>query len=438
MQRDTQSNMPNKAQSNMPNEAQSNMPNEIKSDTPSEAQNGARGAQNGVDGAKNGSRGARNGACEAQNGARAGRKIVLTGDRPTGALHVGHYVGSLKKRKSMLDSGKYDMFFLIADLQALTDNAENPERIRENILEVALDYLAVGLDPGKCTFVVQSQIPALFELPMYYSNLVTMARLERNPTVKAEIRQKNIDKSLPVGFATYPISQAADITAFNADYVPVGVDQLPMIEQTREIVNSFNRIYRRDVLALPEAVLPDSESQYRLVGTDGNAKMSKSLGNCIYLKDEPDEIRRKVMDMFTDPRHLRIDDPGDVDSNPVFIYLDAFCTDGLFAKAVEQAGAQRNSPPHGSLGELKEHYRRGGVGDVYTKRLLDAVLQDVLAPIRERRKYYEANRDMVLQFLKDGSEYARERTNRVLESVREAIGVNYFTDESFAKSYVGV
>ncbi|MDR1060497.1 MAG: tryptophan--tRNA ligase [Clostridiales bacterium] len=374
------------------------------------------------------------------SGSTGGRKkVVLTGDRPTGALHVGHYVGSLKKRKNMLDSGEYDMFFLIADIQALTDNAENPERIRENILEVALDYLAVGLDPDRCAFVVQSQIPALFELPMYYSNLVTMARLERNPTVKAEIRQKNIDKSLPVGFATYPISQAADITAFGADYVPVGVDQLPMIEQTREIVSSFNRIYGRggrDVLVLPEAVLPDSESQYRLVGTDGNAKMSKSLGNCIYLKDGPDAIRAKVMDMFTDPAHLRIDDPGDVESNPVFIYLDVFCTDELFAKAVAQVGPQRGAAPHASLGELKAHYRRGGVGDVYAKKLLNAVLQDVLAPIRERRQRYEANKGLVMEYLKNGTEHARACTNRVLDSVRRAIGVNYFTDEFFAQSYV--
>jgi len=352
------------------------------------------------------------------------KKIILTGDRPTGALHIGHYTGSLKRRKEMFDSGNYEMYLLIADIQALTDNAEDPERIRENILEVALDYLAVGIDPHICHFVVQSQIPALYELPMYYANLVTMARLERNPTVKTEIASRNFERAIPVGFMTYPISQAADITAFGAHYVPVGADQLPMIEQTREIVNAFNRIYRTDVLTLPEGIIPEDQSMSRLVGTDGNAKMSKSAGNCIYLKDKPDEIRRKVMNMFTDPDHLRISDPGKTDGNPVFIYLDAFCTGEMFAAHCNE---------YGSLEELKAHYRRGGLGDVYVKKLLNAVMQDMLGPIRERREEYEADRPAVLDYLKSGTDTAIDTTGTLLYKVRDAIGLNYFSDREFAK-----
>jgi tryptophanyl-tRNA synthetase len=355
------------------------------------------------------------------------KKIILTGDRPTGALHLGHYVGSLKKRKEMLDSGKYTAFIMIADIQALTDNAEDPEKIRENILEVALDYLGAGLSPERCSFFVQSHIPALYELPMYFANLVTMARLERNPTVKAEIAARNFEKSLPVGFMTYPISQAADITAFKAHYVPVGADQLPMLEQTREIVHSFNRIYKTDVLVEPEAVLPDDETSYRLVGTDGNAKMSKSLGNCIYLKDDPDTIREKVMNMFTDPNHLRVSDPGETDGNPVFLYLDAFGGPELFSA---------HCTAYASLGELKAHYRRGGLGDVFVKKLLNEIMQDVLRPIRERRLQYEADKEGVLGLLKAGTESAREQSDRTLAEVREAIGLNYFTDKGFSNAYI--
>ena len=352
------------------------------------------------------------------------KKTILTGDRPTGALHIGHYTGSLRRRKEMFDSGEYRMFLLIADIQALTDNAEDPEKIRENILEVALDYLGVGIDPAGCNFVIQSQIPALYELPMYYSNLVTMARLERNPTVKTEIAARNFARDLPVGFMTYPISQAADITAFKAHYVPVGADQLPMIEQTREIVNSFNRIYRTDVLVLPEAIIPEDASMSRLVGTDGDAKMSKSAGNCIYLKDKPDTVREKVMNMFTDPDHLRISDPGKTDGNPVFIYLDTFCTQELFSAHCRNYAA---------LDELKAHYRRGGLGDVFVKKLLNEVMQDTLRPIRERRELFEKDKSAVLGFLKAGTGAALELSGRTLSEVRDAIGLNYFTDRGFAK-----
>ncbi|MFV0467798.1 MAG: tryptophan--tRNA ligase [Dysgonomonas sp.] len=354
------------------------------------------------------------------------KKTILTGDRPTGALHLGHYVGSLRKRVEMQNTGDYNQFILIADLQALTDNAENPEKIRQNILEVMLDYLAVGLDPEKSTFVIQSTIPALFELPMYYSNLVTMARLERNPTIKTEIQLRNFQRDIPVGFMTYPISQAADITAFKADFVPVGNDQLPMIEQTRDIVSSFNRIYK-EVLVEPKAILPDNEVCYRLVGTDGNAKMSKSLNNCIYLKDEADVLKKKVMGMFTDPNHLRVEDPGQVEGNPVFIYLDVFCTDELFSKYCTD---------YANLGEMKAHYQRGGLGDVKVKRLLNDVLQDILSPIRERRKYYEDRKPEILEILKNGTEKALEVTNKTLNDVRNAIGINYFSDDAFEKQYI--
>ncbi|MCL2059886.1 MAG: tryptophan--tRNA ligase [Oscillospiraceae bacterium] len=354
----------------------------------------------------------------------AEKKTILTGDRPTGALHTGHYTGSLKRRKEMFDSGQYNMYLLVADLQALTDNAEDPEKIRENILEVTLDNIGIGIDPTDCNFVVQSQIPALYELPMYYSNLVTMARLERNPTVKTEIAIRNFARDLPVGFMTYPISQAADITAFGAHYVPVGSDQLPMLEQTREIVHSFNRIYRTDVLVLPEAIVPEDERMARLVGTDGDAKMSKSMGNCIYLKDKPDVIRQKVMNMFTDPDHLRISDPGKTEGNPVFIYLNVFGTDELF---------RAHCSDYGSLGELEEHYRRGGLGDVYVKKLLNEIMQDVLRPIRERREEYEKDKAGVLDILRAGTDAALGVTNKVLGDVREAIGINYFSSKGFEK-----
>lgn len=352
------------------------------------------------------------------------KKTILTGDRPTGALHLGHYVGSLRKRVELQNTGEYNQFILIADLQALTDNAANPEKIRANIIEVVLDYLAVGLDPDKSTFVIQSTIPALFELPMYYSNLVTMARLERNPTIKTEIQMRNFQRDIPVGFMTYPISQAADITAFNADLVPVGNDQLPMIEQTRDIVSSFNRTYK-EVLVEPKALLPDNEACYRLMGTDGNAKMSKSLNNCIYLKDEPDVLKKKVMGMFTDPNHLRVEDPGKVEGNPVFTYLDVFCTQQLFEKY--------NPDPevYKSLADLKAHYTRGGLGDVKVKRLLNEVLQDILQPIRERRKYYEERKPEILEILKQGTDKALIVTNKVLNDVRNAIGINYFSDTDF-------
>ncbi len=354
------------------------------------------------------------------------KKVILTGDRPTGALHLGHYVGSLKKRVELQATGEYQQYILIADLQALTDNASQPEKIRENIMEVMLDYLAVGLDPEKTTFVIQSCIPALYELPMYYSNLVTMARLERNPTIKTEIQLRNFQRDIPVGFMTYPISQAADITAFKAQYVPVGNDQLPMIEQTRDIVSSFNRTYG-NVLVEPKEILPDNETCYRLIGTDGNAKMSKSLGNCIYLKDEPETIKKRVMSMFTDPNHLRVEDPGTVEGNPVFIYLDVFSTPDLFKK---------HCSDYNSLEEMKDHYRRGGLGDVKIKRLLNEILQDTLQPIRERRKFYEERKSEVLEMLKKGTAQAIELTNNTLAEVKKAIGIDYFENADFLSKYI--
>ena len=353
------------------------------------------------------------------------KKIILTGDRPTGALHLGHFVGSLRKRVELQNTGEYHQFILIADLQALTDNAENPAKIRENIMQVMLDYLAVGLDPNKTTFVIQSCIPALYELPMFYSNLVTMARLERNPTIKTEIQLRNFQRDIPVGFMTYPISQAADITAFKAEYVPVGNDQLPMIEQTRDIVASFNRTYA-DILVAPKAILPDNENSYRLIGTDGNAKMSKSLANCIYLKDKPEDIKKRVMSMFTDPNHLRVEDPGTVEGNPVFTYLDVFSNDELFKK---------HCSDYASLDEMKDHYRRGGLGDVKIKRLLNDILQDVLQPIRERREYYEARKSEVFDMIKKGTEDAIEYTNKTLAEVKNAIGIDYFQDQNFQDQF---
>ena len=348
--------------------------------------------------------------------------IILTGDRPTGALHIGHYVGSLRKRVELQNTGKYKQFVMIADLQALTDNADNPEKIRENIMEVMLDYLAVGLDPSKTIFLLQSQIPALYELPMIYSNLVTVARLQRNPTIKSEIKLRGFENNLPVGFFTYPISQAADITAFGAKYVPVGIDQLPMIEQTREIVSSFNRIYKTNILVEPEAVLPDNEVCYRFVGTDGNTKMSKSLGNCIYLKDTAEVVKKKIMGMFTDPKHLRVEDPGNTENNPVFTYLEAFATDEHFAKYL---------PEYKNLDELKAHYQRGGLGDVKVKRFLLAIMEEILEPIRTRREYFEKMKPELFDILKKGTEYSVEFTNKRLDEVKKAIGIGYFIDNEF-------
>lgn len=347
------------------------------------------------------------------------KEIILTGDRPTGNLHIGHYVGSLKNRVELQNSGKYQQFVMIADLQALTDNANNPQKIRDNILEVFLDYIAAGLEIDKTRFFLQSQVPALFELPMYYSNLVTVARLQRNPTVKTEIKMRGFNKSIPAGFFTYPISQAADITAFKATLVPVGEDQLPMIEQTREIVNSFNTMYNADVLVLPKAMLPENQNCKRIVGIDGNAKMSKSLNNCIFLKDDPETLRKKVMGMFTDPNHIRVEDPGETENNPVFIYLEAFCEDKHFEKFL---------PEYKNLEELKSHYRRGGLGDVKVKKFLANVMEETLAPMRARRAKFEDKKDYLLEILSRDSEYAREITNKTLQEVRSAIGLNYFTD----------
>ncbi len=338
-----------------------------------------------------------------------GKKTILTGDRPTGKLHIGHYIGSLKNRVALQGSGLYESFIMIADQQALTDNARNPEKIRNSLTEVALDYLAVGIDPSKATIFVQSQIPELNELTMHYLNLVTLSRLERNPTVKQEIKQKNFENSIPAGFLIYPVSQAADITAFKADTVPVGEDQLPMIEQTREIVRSFNSLYG-EVLVEPEAVLPSSNAG-RLPGTDGKAKMSKSIGNCIYLSDDADTIKKKVMSMYTDPNHIRVEDPGQVEGNTVFTYLDVFATD---KNAVE---------------EMKEHYKRGGLGDVKVKRYLNEILQAELEPIRNRRLEFEKDLDAVYKMLKDGSDKAREVAANTLKEVRQAIGIEYFAEK---------
>ncbi|MEG0369492.1 MAG: tryptophan--tRNA ligase, partial [Hungatella sp.] len=322
------------------------------------------------------------------------KKIILTGDRPTGRLHVGHYVGSLKRRVELQNSGEYDaIFIMIADAQALTDNADNPEKVRQNIIEVALDYLSCGLDPAKSTLFIQSQIPELTELAFYYMNLVTVSRLQRNPTVKSEIKMRNFESSIPVGFFVYPVSQASDITAFKATVVPVGEDQLPMIEQTREIVRSFNSIYG-DTLVEPEVLLPDNKACLRLPGIDGKAKMSKSLHNCIYLSDSAEDVKKKIMSMFTDPNHLRVEDPGQVEGNPVFTYLDAFCKTEHFAQFW---------PDYQNLDEVKEHYKRGGLGDVKIKRFLNAVMQAELEPIRNRRKEYEKDIPGVYEILHQGS-----------------------------------
>lgn len=353
------------------------------------------------------------------------KKIILTGDRPTGRLHVGHYVGSLKRRVELQNSGEFDdIFIMIADAQALTDNADNPEKVRQNIIEVALDYLSCGLDPAKSTLFIQSQVPELTELAFYYMNLVTVSRLQRNPTVKNEIKMRNFEANIPVGFFTYPISQASDITAFKATTVPVGEDQLPMIEQTREIVRSFNRIYD-DVLVEPDVLLPDNKACLRLPGIDGKAKMSKSLNNCIYLSDTEDEVKKKVMSMFTDPNHLRVQDPGQVEGNPVFIYLDAFCKDEHF---------EQFWPEYKNLDEVKAHYTRGGLGDVKVKRFLNSVLQAELAPIRECRKEFEKNIPEVYRILQEGSIRAQKVAAQTLSEVKSAMKINYFEDQELIQS----
>ncbi len=353
------------------------------------------------------------------------KKNILTGDRPTGRLHVGHYVGSLKRRVELQNSGAYDrIFIMIADAQALTDNAEHPEKVRQNIIEVALDYLACGLDPSKSTLFIQSQIPELCELSFYYMNLVTVSRLQRNPTVKSEIQMRNFEASIPVGFFTYPISQAADITAFKATTVPVGEDQEPMIEQCREIVRKFNSVYG-DTLVEPDVLLPDNKACLRLPGIDGKAKMSKSLGNCIYLSDPEEEVRQKIMSMYTDPNHLKVSDPGQVEGNPVFTYLDAFCKDEYFAEF---------SSDYQNLDEMKDHYRRGGLGDVKVKRFLNQVMQAELAPIRARRKEFEKDIPAVYDILKKGSETAREVAAQTLKEVRHAMRIDYFEDQELIQS----
>ena len=345
------------------------------------------------------------------------KKVILTGDRPTGRLHVGHYVGSLKERVALQNSGKFDeIYIMIADAQALTDNAEHPEKVRQNIVQVALDYLACGLDPEKSTIFIQSMEPELTELTFYYMNLVTVSRVQRNPTVKAEIQMRNFEASIPVGFFCYPISQAADITAFHATAVPVGEDQLPMLEQCKEIVHKFNSVYG-ETLTEPEIILPSNKACLRLPGIDGKAKMSKSLGNCIYLSDESDEIRTKVMSMFTDPNHLRIEDPGEVENNPVFIYLDAFCKDEYFAEFL---------PDYANLEELKAHYKRGGLGDVKVKKFLNNVIQEELRPIRERRKEWEKRLPDVYDILKTGSEVAEKKAAQTLSEVKHSMQIDYF------------
>lgn len=352
------------------------------------------------------------------------KQIILTGDRPTGRLHVGHYAGSLKERVRLQNSGKYDeIYIMIADAQALTDNAEHPEKVRRNIMQVALDYLACGIDPEKSCIFIQSMIPELTELTFYYMNLVTVSRVQRNPTVKAEIKQRNFEASIPVGFFCYPISQAADITAFQATAVPAGEDQEPMLEQTREIVRKFNEVYG-ETLTEPEIILPSNQACLRLPGTDGKAKMSKSLGNCIYLSDEPEEIKTKIMSMFTDPTHLRKDDPGHTEGNPVFIYLDAFCRPEHFAEFL---------PDYQSLDELKAHYERGGLGDVTVKKFLNNVMQAELRPIRERRKAWKQRLPEVYEILRAGSKKAEQTAAKTLNAVRSAMRIDYFENENLLR-----
>lgn len=349
------------------------------------------------------------------------KQVILTGDRPTGRLHVGHYAGSLRERVKLQNSGSFDeIYIMIADAQALTDNAEHPEKVRQNIMQVALDYLSCGIDPEKSTIFIQSMVPQLTELSFYYMNLVTVSRLQRNPTVKSEIQMRNFEASIPVGFFSYPISQAADITAFGATAVPAGEDQMPMIEQCREIVHKFNAVYG-ETLTEPQIILPENASCCRLPGIDGKAKMSKSLGNCIYLSDEPKEIERKVMSMFTDPNHIKVSDPGRVEGNPVFLYLDAFCEPEDFSQFL---------PEYSSLQELKEHYQRGGLGDIKVKRFLSQVLQSRLQPIYQRRKEWEQRLPEVYEMLYQGSMAARERAEQTLEAVRHAMKIDYFTQSS--------
>lgn len=352
------------------------------------------------------------------------KQIILTGDRPTGRLHVGHYVGSLKERVALQNSGKFDeIYIMIADAQALTDNAEHPEKVRQNIMNVALDYLACGLDPEKSTIFIQSMVPELTELTFYYMNLVTVSRVQRNPTVKAEIQMRNFEASIPVGFFCYPISQAADITAFRATAVPVGEDQLPMLEQCKEIVHKFNAVYG-ETLTEPEILLPSNHACLRLPGIDGKAKMSKSLGNCIYLSDEPEDIKKKIMSMYTDPGHLRVQDPGKVEGNPVFTYLDAFSRPEHFAEFL---------PEYQNLDELKAHYQRGGLGDVKIKKFLNAVMQAELEPIRTRRKEWEQRLPEVVEILKEGSAVAEQTAAATLADVRKSMRIDYFTDNNLLK-----
>ncbi|WP_287681857.1 tryptophan--tRNA ligase [Bacteroides sp.] len=349
----------------------------------------------------------------------AKEKIILTGDRPTGRLHIGHYVGSLRRRVELQNSGLYDKIFVfIADAQALTDNVDNPEKVRQNVIEVALDYLACGLDPAKSTIFIQSQIAELCELSFYFMNMVTVSRLQRNPTVKAEIQLRNFDASIPVGFFTYPISQTADIAAFKATTVPVGEDQEPMLEQAREIVRRFNYIYG-ETLVEPEILLPENAACLRLPGTDGKAKMSKSLGNCIYLSDSADEVQKKVKGMYTDPDHLRVQDPGKVEGNPVFTYLDAFCRPEHFGLYL---------PEYPNLDELKAHYQRGGLGDMKVKGFLNSIMQETLEPIRNRRKEFEKDIPAIYDMLKKGCDAAREVAAATLDDVRKAMKINYFDD----------
>ena len=353
-------------------------------------------------------------------------KIILTGDRPTGRLHLGHYVGSLKRRVALQNSGEYEkLLIMIADAQALTDNFDNPEKIRQNIIEVALDYLSVGLDPNISTLFIQSQIPELTEITFYYLNLVSVARLYRNPTVKSEIQLRNFEASIPTGFLCYPVSQAADITAFKATTVPVGEDQLPMIEQTREIVRKFNTIYK-ETLVEPEALLPKNSACMRLPGTDGKTKMSKSLENCIYLADSPEDVHQKIMSMFTDPLHLQVSDPGHIEGNTVFTYLDAFCEDRHFAEYL---------PNYANLDELKEHYQKGGLGDMKIKKFLNSIIQEELTPVRKRRKEYEKDISAVYDILKSGSEQARALAIQTLDEVKAAMKINYFDDEALIQTH---
>ncbi len=355
------------------------------------------------------------------------KKIILTGDRPTGRLHIGHYVGSLKNRVKLQNSDEFaEVYIMIADAQALTDNFDNPKKVRSNVIEVALDYLSVGIDPSKTSIFIQSEVSELTELTFYYMNLVTLSRLQRNPTVKNEIKLRGFEKSIPVGFLNYPISQTADITAFEATCVPVGEDQLPMIEQAREIVKSFNNIYG-EVLVMPEALVPQKEVERRLPGIDGKAKMSKSLGNTIYLADTPEEVKRKVMSMYTDPSHVKIEDPGHIEGNIVFTYLDVFASDEYFAKYL---------PEYKNLDELKNKYQQGGLGDVVIKKFLNNILQDELAPIRERRKYYENHLEEVIKILEDGTKKARCKAKETLSKVKGAMQIDYFKNDEYLKEII--